>query len=134
MVECIGKYNTISKSKCTINYNLNVNSVDIVDQYLSYYSMRKWYCISLIGLFNAFKIYNFCDDKNMKFKNFLLAAMKFGQNLKKNQWIQWWTLKKVSQTQQIRIDPLYRLSDNLKQYTWSNNSKKARRNSRQKSV
>lgn len=40
-VEYTGKYKTMQKPKCIVDYNLNMNGVDLADQYLSYYSILR---------------------------------------------------------------------------------------------
>lgn len=126
MVECTGKYKTMQKPKCIADYNLNMNGVDLADQYLSYYSILrktiKWpkkvvlYLVNC-GLFNAFKIYNSCNNEKMKYKDFLLVVMKLWTSEKKSTD----TLMDIEQsisntTNYLHINPSCRLSGNMKQH------------------
>ncbi|XP_035728425.1 piggyBac transposable element-derived protein 4-like [Vespa mandarinia] len=135
MIESTGKYKTMQKPKCLADYNLNMNGVDLADQYLSYYLILrktiKWskkivlYLINC-DLFNAFKIYNSCNNEKMKYKDFLLAVMKLWTTEEKSkdtvmdieQSISNTTNLRIiyASTNHLRIESLYRLFDNIKQY------------------
>lgn len=128
MVDCIGKYKTTRKPKCIVDYNLNMNGVDLTDRYLSYYSILrktiKWpkkvvlYLVNC-GLLNAFKIYNFCNDKKMKYKEFLLVVVQIWMSEEENSITSIMDIEQsIPNTRdRVRTDPPYRLSGNMKQHT-----------------